>query len=498
MQQSVPIHIAVDLGASSGRVLAVGFGEQAISVDVMHRFKNGSLQIGQGLFWDHLNLWSEIVQGIRACSHRYQDNLRSIGVDTWGVDYLLLDKKQTPIGPGYCYRDDRCIGMMERAFERLPKAEIFAETGIQFMQINTLYQLLAYQLQQPQLLDCADKFLMVPDFLHWMLSGQVTSEVTNASTTQILRAADQQWSSKICQAMHFKTSWFESVTQPGTTLGQLRHAVCELAQIHPIEVVCPASHDTASAVLAVPVAEFANEKPSWGYISSGTWSLMGVELAEPILDERCLAANFTNEAGPNGSIRLLKNIAGLWPLQQVLEEVLRRGQSLTWSELMQMIDDAPPLRALINLDDSRLINPDNMTLMVTELLRETGQSVPEQIGGLARILLESLALRYRTCLQTLEELLGYQLDTLYIIGGGVQNELLCQMTADATDRMVVTGHAESTAVGNAMMQSIGTGHFSSIFEARSYLAKTTRPKTYQPLNTDRWDEATSRLKRSPS
>ncbi len=486
---SSPIYLAIDLGASSGRVLSVACNERSLDLEVLHRFANTPVTINNSLYWNHLTLGLEIQNGLRTAGQRFGDAIGSIGVDTWGVDYLLLDKRGMPIGPGYCYRDDRNVGMMERAFKRLPKAEIFRETGIQFMQINTLYQLLEQRLHQPQLLDAADVFLMIPDYYHWLLTGEKVNEVTNASTSQILQPTSQQWSAKICDAMGFNSELFLPPTQPGTTIGRLQPSIRSATSLGDVDVVCPATHDTASAVLAVPVDDFANSQPKWGYISSGTWSLMGVELDRPVLSDECLELNFTNEAGPHGSIRLLKNIAGLWPIQQVREDLLRRGGTATFEAMMLQATDAPPLRRLVNLDDPRLINPSNMTEAIHEMLQSTGQSVPAQTGEMSRLLLESLTMRYRVCLGRLERLLGYSLEVLYVIGGGVQNKLLCQFTADATNRTVMAGHPESTAVGNAMMQAIGTGRFASIRDARKWLGEVTTPTVYRPQTPEHWDEA---------
>ncbi len=488
-----PVHLAVDLGASSGRLLAISFRENSLVLDTIHRFDNQPMDIGGSLYWNHLSLWREIQSGMRAAFNKLGQSIRSIGVDTWGVDYLLLDNQRMPLGPGYCYRDPRNAGMMEKAFARLSKEEIFAESGIQFMQINSLYQLLAQRLLQPKVLDCARMFLMVPDFLHWLLSGELVNEATNASTTQILKPVSQTWSSRICSAMQFEENWFLEPTQPATVLGKLTKQVCDFNNIPAVDVICPATHDTASAVIAIPVAEFKSSKPKWGYISSGTWSLMGVELDKPILTADALQLNFTNEAGPNGSVRLLKNIAGLWPLQQYREQQVRAGSEVPWNQMIAEAANAPALQRLINLDDSSLISPTDMTNAVIGLLKQTGQSAPSSTAEMTRLLLDSLAMRYRVCLAKLERLLGYSLETLYIVGGGVQNELLCQMTADATNRRVIAAHSEATAIGNGLVQAIGTNQFGSIVQARDWLMRALQPKEFIPQNSGAWDDAYARF-----
>lgn len=494
MSSSNPnIHLAVDLGASSGRVLAIGCDQSNLQIDTLHRFENNPIKIGNGLYWNHLALWTEIQRGIGIGGSKFGKSIKSVGVDTWGVDYLLLDSKGMPTGPGYCYRDQRNVGMMERAFQRLSRKDIFEESGIQFMQINTLYQLLAQRLEQPKVLDCTDTFLMVPDFLHWLLSGTKTNEATNASTTQILRPGIQQWSTKICDAMEFNPAWFLDPIQPATNLGRLASSVAEFTNTSDVDVICPATHDTASAVIAVPVPKFKETKPAWGYISSGTWSLMGVELDHPVINDQSLQLNFTNEAGPDGTVRLLKNIAGLWPMQQVRQQELIKGNKVDWAQMIASAESVTSLMRIINLDDTSLINPANMQEAVCQMLQKTGQSSNASLAEMTRLLLESLAMRYRVCLGWLESLLGYQLECLYIVGGGVQNELLCQMTADATNRRVIAAHSEATAIGNALMQAVGTRTFGSIIEARTWLGSVLQPKEYYPQRPKEWDDAWERF-----
>jgi rhamnulokinase len=427
-----------------------------------------------------LSLWRDIVNGLRIGAEKFAEQVVSVGVDTWGVDCVLFDKANMMLGPGYCYRDRRNEAMVDEAFRRMPKEQIFAESGIQFMQINTLYQLLAYRIHQSNILDCTDSFLMVPDFYHWLLSGQKVNEATNASTTQMIKPSEQAWSQAIIDSMQFDRSWFRDTTQPGTNLGKLTSAVAKQTNLRDIDVICPASHDTASAVIAIPVAEFKSSAPKWGYISSGTWSLMGVELDRPIINDQSLALNFTNEAGPNGSVRLLKNIAGLWPLQQVREEWKRAGQAKPWDQMIAEATQIGPLKRTINLDDPSLINPSSMQEAVFGLIKKANLPLPSSQAEMTRLLLESLALRYQVCLGWLEQLLGYELECLYIVGGGVNNELLCQLTADATNRKVIAAHSEATAIGNGLMQAIGVGHFNSINEARDWLKTAISPKEYWP------------------
>jgi rhamnulokinase len=489
------VRLAVDLGASSGRVLAALLNDNSIELQEVHRFPNGPVAIGKRLYWDHLGLWSHIETGLTKAAATYGDQIQSLGVDTWGVDYVLLDKHDDLIGPGFCYRDARTSGIFEKAYARLPKHEIFSETGLQFMEFNSAFQLLSMRLEGSPLLDVAETFLMVPDFFHWLLTGEKTNEQTNASTTQLLRPQDGQWSQRILDAFEIPKHLFAPVTLSGTNLGPLQCDVAERTGLSKAKVLVPATHDTGAAIVAVPANEFGSEKPKWCYISSGTWSLMGVELKNPILTDKCRELNFTNEGGIHGTTRLLKNISGLWPYQQVRAALQRQGQDISWSQLTSMASQAKPLQALFNPDDSSLVAPLNMLQAIKSLLKKWNQVVVDDPGSIARCALESLAFRYRVCLNSLEELLGYRLETIHIVGGGVQNELLCQMTADATNRQVIAGPVEATALGNIVTQCLGSGRLSDVVSARDWIRRSCAVKTFSPRNTTLWDDAFSRFER---
>ncbi len=487
--------IAVDLGASSGRVIAAQLKSDGIQLTDIHRFENAPVQFGSRLHWNLHGLWQHIEHGLAMASKEYGDRITSIGVDTWGVDYVLLDRNEDIVGPGFCYRDARTKGMMNRAFERIPQADIFEQTGIQFMEINTLYQLYSMRTEQSPLLDFAEHFLMIPDFINWLLSGQMVNEYTNASTTQLLHATERQWSAKILDALGIPKHIFKNPVQPGTQLGTLRKQLQTRTGLsHNLQVIAPATHDTGSAVIAVPAEGFASEKPNWCYISSGTWSLMGVELAQPILTETCRELNFTNEGGANGSVRLLKNIAGLWPFQQCRAAWQRGGKSYEWGQLTSMAAKAQPLQCLIDLDHSKFVAPTNMVDTIVDFCRHTQQPRPMDEGAIARATLESLALRYRSCLGWLERLLGYRLETIHIVGGGVQNALLCQMTADACQRPVLAGPVEATALGNIISQLVSVGRFSSIAEGRRWMRSMSDIVLYEPNDNGDWEMASARLK----
>lgn len=488
------IVIAVDLGASSGRVIAAELLPDRILLSDVHRFENSPVPIGARLHWNVHGLWQQIERGLSMCATQYGERIASVGVDTWGVDYVLLDRNQDLVGPAFCYRDARTHGVMNKAFESISQADIFAQSGIQFMEINTLYQLYSMRVQNSPLLDAADHFLMIPDFINWLLTGQMTNEYTNASTTQMLHPSNGNWSTKILDALKIPKHIFKTPIQPGTSLGTVRSTIRTRTGLNAdVQVIAPATHDTGSAVIAVPADDFASQKPKWCYISSGTWSLMGVELAEPILTDKCFQLNFTNEGGANGSVRLLKNIAGLWPYQQCRASWQRRGITYEWRQLEKMAADAKPLQSLINLEHRMFVAPDDMLETILDFIKRTGQPAPADAGAIARAALESLALRYRVCLGWLEELLGYQLETIHVVGGGVQNHLLCQMTADACQRPVVAGPVEATALGNIISQMVSLGRFGSIAEGRRWMRSMSDIVQYEPKDGKQWDEAAERL-----
>lgn len=490
-----PVHLAIDLGASSGRVLAGRVLDRGIELEELHRFSNGGLHLGRRLVWNLLGQWEHICDGLSRAADRYGQRVQSVGADTWGVDYVLLDRNDDMVGPCFHYRDARNRGMIERAFERISRKDFFRATGLQFIEINTAYQLLAMRLEESPLLEIAERFLMVPDFLHWQLTGEKVNEFTNASTTQLLDAQSGTWSQEVLRALEIPESIFSAPVQPGTSLGPLLSQVRERTQLHAnVQVTLPASHDTGSAVLAVPASSFAQEKPDWCYISCGTWSLLGAELARPVLSEACQLYNFTNEGGVHGSVRLLKNIAGLWILQQCREQWKREGHDWSWDRLIAMAEQAPAMAAIIDTDAEAFVAPGNMPAAIAEFCRHTGQVVPQSEGEIVRCALESLVLRYRLTLGYLEQVVGHTFKTIHMVGGGVQNRMLCQFTADACARPVVAGPVEATALGNVMMQAIGSGRLSSINEARALIRAARDIVHYEPTSSGRWDEGLAKLK----
>ena len=486
------VHLAIDLGGSSGRVIAGFLRQGRLELEQVHRFANDAVRIQNSTQWGLAQLWQEILTGLRTASDQYS-NIASVGVDSWGVDYILLDEQDLFAGPARTYRDTRTVGILEKSFEIVPREEIFAATGVQFMVINSLYQLVAARLADETSLRIADGFLMIGDCFHWLLTGKRSIEVTNASTTQLLDPRTKTWSDDLIERFGLPRHIFIDPIEPGATLGPVQPSVASVTGLDGVPVVVPATHDTASAVLAVPVDDFAPEKPTWCYISSGTWSLMGCELAEPRINSLCSELNFTNEGGVDGSTRLLKNIGGLWVFQQIRKSLERRGTPPSWDDMVNAAKSAEPFALLLNPDDPSLIAPDDMMTAIEELAERTGQQPPANEAILFRAALEGLALRYRVCLEMLESLVENRIDTIHIVGGGSLNHLLCQMTADACNRTVIAGPVEATAIGNVLMQMIGTRSLDSVKAARVLVRDSFDTQQFEPQNPDAWTEPARRF-----
>ncbi len=490
------IFLGVDLGAESGRVVGGAFDGSRVSLDVLNRFPNGPVDLGDSLRWNVLGLWSGIQEGLRLGAAKYGDAIASVGVDTWGVDFVLFDEDMEMLGQPYHYRDSRNDGLLEITTARVPRSEIFAATGLQFMQINSLYQLIAFQRDHPKLLERAARFLMMPDFFHWCLCGSRVVEFTNVTTSQCYHAAEGDWAWDLLKKLELPTQIFPEVVAPGTKLGQLRPGVAQATNLGRIDVVTPATHDTGSAVAAVPTENTG--QPNWAYISSGTWSLMGVEVQNAILTPRALELNVTNEGGIDGTYRLLKNIMGLWLVQECKRSFDRTGRSFDYAELARLAGEAEPFRSLVPPDDPRFLSPDDMPAAIAGYCDETGQPKPETPGQFVRCALESLALRYRQVLDGLEELTGVPVEVVHIVGGGCQNELLNQFTANATGRPVVAGPVEATALGNVLVQARTAGEIGSLAEIREVVRNSYETKRYDPFESDAWAAARERLAGLPS
>jgi len=457
---------------------------ERLRLSEVHRFPNGPVRLPDGLHWDVLRLWTEIKRGLALAVQEHGADLVSVGLDTWGVDFGLLDRDGALISNPYHYRDSRTDGMLDEAFCRVPREQIFEHTGIQFMQINSLYQLLSMVAVRSPALDIAETFLTMPDLFNYWLTGRKLCEFSNATTTQCYDPRKGDWARPLLKRLSIPTHIFPEIVPPGTILGELLPSVAFEVGLDDLRVVAPACHDTGCAVAAVPAAG-----SSFVYISSGTWSLMGAELLEPIINEQSLAFNFTNEGGVGGTFRLLKNIAGLWLLQECRRTWARQGETLSYDALTRMATEADPLQSVVDSDYGEFLKPGDMPDRIRAFCQMTAQPVPQSKGAVVRCALESLALKYRWVLERLEEILGHRLDPIHIVGGGAQNHLLNQFTADATGRQVVTGPVEATAAGNVIVQAMALGHIASLEEGRQVVRNSFDVVTYEPTSQSRWEEA---------
>ena len=483
-------YVAFDLGASSGRAIVGGFDGQRLVLHEVHRFENGPVESDGHLHWNVRGLFDEITAGLAKAVERFGADLAGVGIDTWGVDYGLLGADGQLLEDPFHYRDRRTDGILERAFTQVPRDEIYRQTGTQFMQFNTLFQLLACAEQQPDLLARAERLLFMPDLLGCWLAGRQVVERTIASTSQCLDPRTGEWATGLLERLGIPPGIFGEIVEPGTVLGPLADGLAETTGARGVRVIAPGCHDTASAVAAVPA-----ESDDYAYLSSGTWSLMGVEIPRPVITERSLAYNFTNEGGVCGTIRFLKNISGLWLVQECRRVWAEAGEALSFDELTRMAADAPAFAAMVDPDAEDFIAPGDMPRTIAEHCRRKGQSAPESKGSIIRTALESLALKYRQTLDRLEEMLGRRVSTLHIVGGGTQNELLSQFAADATGRAVVTGPIEATALGNLLMQLLADGAIDSLAQGRALIRRSVQTKVYQPQADPRWAEAHERFVR---
>ena len=487
-------YLAIDMGASSGRHLAGLFDGQKLRLEEIYRFENGAVEVAGSLYWDLLGLWSEVRQGLRAAGDQLGgEQIIGVGVDTWGVDYGLLARGDQLLGNPFHYRDARTNDILERAFAIVPREEIFRHTGLQFMQFNTLYQLLAMKLSGSPLLDIAETMLMVPDLFHWLLTGVKCNEMTEASTSQFYNPVSGDWATELLEKFGLPTGILGRIEQPGTNLGPLRPNLAAETGLTAAEVILPGSHDTASAVMAVPAVGRPGERPDFCYISLGTWALMGIESPRPVINEKVLELNFTNEGGVGNTIRLLKNIAGMWLVQECRRTWNQAGRNWDWEDLNRLSAAAKPLVSFINPDAADFLAPDNMPQAICRFCKRTGQPVPEDEGAVLRCALESIAMKVRQVFGWCEELAGGRLQTIHIVGGGTQNRQLCQAAADACGRRVVAGPIEATAIGNLMMQAVATAEVGSIADAREVIRRSFQVEEYQPQNTAAWDGAYERF-----
>ena len=485
------VALAVDLGASGGRIVSGAFDGRLLELKELHRFENGPVCFGGQLVWDLVGLWSSVVDGLRIAADQHQNAIQSIGVDTWGVDFSFITENGSLLSEPVCYRDSRTRGLIESAQQILSKEDTFKATGLQFMEINTLYQLLAVKRDRPELLEAADQLLMIPDLMHWLLSGQHSNERTIASTTQCFDPQSGQWANDLLNKFEIPTELFRPIANPGCDIGHIRSDIASETGLGNVRVVLPGSHDTASAVAAVPALEPPSSRPDWCYVSLGTWALVGAELDRPLMTPECLAHNFTNEGGVGGTTRLLKNICGLWLVQQCRVSWQRSGNNWSWEQLTALAAESTPLQTIIDTGHPSLVAPNDMPQAIRELAQQSNQTVPESTGAVVRTALESVAADVSRTLQDLDELVGRRISRVHIVGGGVQNKLLCQMIADASDRPVVAGPVEATAVGNLLVQILAENGKLDLRSVRSVVRDSFDPITYEPQNVAAWKERLS-------
>lgn len=478
--------LAFDLGAESGRAM-LGRIDDRLTLEEIHRFSNGPVRVGDHIHWDVLRLWAEIQNGLRIAARNDGGTLAGIGLDTWGVDFGLLDGSDRLIGNPYHYRDSRTNGMVEAACQILPREEIYNLTGIQFMQLNTLFQLFAMRQEDDPGLQSARTFLTMPDLFNFWLTARKANEFTIATTTQCYNPREKRWASELLTALDIPQGIFQQIIQPGAVLEQLRPSVAVDASCERIPVLAVGSHDTASAVAAVPAKD-----SDFIYISSGTWSLIGIESDQPIINANSLKYNFTNEGGVCNTVRFLKNIMGMWLLQESRRQWAKAGRKYSYDELTDLAAEAPAFRSLIFVGDDRFLAPGDMADRIQAFCRETNQPVPHTHAEVVRCILESLALEYRWGTEKLRELSGKALHVIHIIGGGSRNRLLNQFTADATGCQVITGPVEATAIGNILLQAIALHHLSSLEEARALVLRSLDVTSFEPQASSVWDEAYNR------
>lgn len=474
---------AVDLGAESGRVMLARFDGQRLSLEEVYRFPNRPVMLHGHRFWNILSLWDETLTGLRK-ARQLAGTLDSIGVDTWGVDYGLLNAGGFLLGQPFQYRDHRTDGVMEQVLARVPREVLYQRTGIQFLPFNTLFQLYAHERQQPGELARASRLLMMPDLLHYWLCGSLTTEYTNASTTQCWDPIARAWATDILDQLNIPTTMLPPVVKAGSVLGEVMPEL--RGELGPAQVIAPATHDTGSAIAAAPLAQSSD----WGYISSGTWSLVGLELPRPVMTPEALAANCTNEGGVFGTTRFLKNVMGLWLLQECQRRWLRDGHVMDYDSLLATVDSVPPFAALIDPDDARLLAPEDMPAAINAQLLEHGQTPLQEPAAFARCIMESLVLRYCEVFHQLSRLAGTSLNAIHVLGGGARNARLNQWLADALGVPVIAGPYEATALGNALMQLVGLGELHTLSEVRA-IARNVPTQTFSPnaAQLSRWREA---------
>jgi rhamnulokinase len=479
-------YLAFDFGAESGRAVLARLQSGILTTEEVLRFQNEPVEYGGSLHWDVPRLWLEVRKSL-ACVEQVE--LAGIGVDAWGVDYALLGERGELLQNPYHYRDRRTQGIMEEVFRKVPREEIYEATGIQFLSINTLYQLFAAQRETPTILAAAKQLLTIPDLFNYWLTGHAVCEFTNATTTQLVDPFRRGWATGLMQKIGLRPELPARIVEPGTIIGTLLPSVARNSTLARTPVIAPACHDTGSAVAAITACD------GTAFLSSGTWSLIGTELDAPVVTPQALKLNFTNEGGVNGTTRLLKNVMGLWMLQGCRNYWCTKGQSAEYRELVELAGREPAFKHLVDPDDECFLRPANMSAAIDDFCRKTNQPTPLSPGAYVRCIMESLALKYRRVLGSLEQLCGKHIEQIRVIGGGSKNRLLNQFTADATGKRVLAGPAEATALGNVAIQILATGGAASLQEVRAIVDRSFPTEVFEPLETDKWERQTERFER---
>ena len=480
-------YLALDLGAESGRAIVGTFDGKKLTLQEVHRFSNGPVKVRGRMYWDALRLFAEMKAGLKQAVEKH-GKLESLGIDTWGVDFGLLDTRGDLLGNPVHYRDSRTDGMVAAAFKLVPRAALYRATGIQFMQLNSVFQLLALaRAKSPQLAQ-AQRLLFMPDLFNYWFTGRAVIERTIASTSQCLNPQTGRWATPMLQKLGIPTKILGALVEPGDVLGPLAAEVAEETGAHGLKVVTPGGHDTACAVAAVPAAV-----KNYAYLSSGTWSLMGMELDQPVVTDASLKYNFTNEGGVCDTIRFLKNISGLWLVQECRRTWAAHGENLDYAEITKQATAAPSLTAFVDPNHAEFLSAGDMPARIAAFCKRTKQPVPQSKGEIIRVALESLAMKYRWVLERLEELTGQKAEVLHMVGGGTQNKLLNQLAANAVGRTVITGPIEATAAGNIIMQMLATKKIKTLAEGRAIIRASFPTETYEPQETGAWHDAYQRF-----
>lgn len=480
-------YIAADFGAGSGRIIVGSVSGNQLQLEEIHRFPNRQIKLNNSLYWDFLSLMQELKKGLAIAFKKY-DDIVSIAIDTWGVDFGLLDANGKLLGNPYCYRDTRTDGILNEAFKKTDKETIYSIAGIQFMEINSAFQLLSMQLSNDAQLNAAKDLLFMPDLFAYFLTGVKKNEYTIASTSNLLDAHTKQWSSALIQSLHIREDLFQEIIHPGTIIGTLTQDICEELNGYPINVVAVGAHDTACAA-----AITYNPEVETAFLSSGTWSLIGLHLEHPILTKEAMLSDLTNEGGIGNKITYLKNITGLWMLQKTISEWESQSLDTDYAMLLKKAGEAKAFSAIIDTDDKRFSNPDSMIDAIKDYCRDSGQAVPHEQGQIVRIILESLAIKYKEAIAQIESTTTTKIEQLQIVGGGCQNDLLNQFTADATALPVIAGPVEATAIGNILTQALANGEIKNTGALREVIDNSFSLKKYQPQNTAAWNQFENQL-----